>query len=205
MRKWITLTLLISFIFLLILYSGNKIPIENNGINNQTLNQNLNNIDNNSSRNVDEEEEYNPALELLYNGSMDGIEFGIGTNSIDIIEEWGEPNQKVNFMGGLLLVYDDIYFFTDGFILNKEITYGKVTEIYYTGEESIYGIQIGTALEQVKETLGSPNNTYISHYSELYIDDNLIVNYRAGEYEANFEIDDESEMVHSVSIWKVEK
>ncbi|HVI39769.1 MAG TPA: hypothetical protein VM577_03840, partial [Anaerovoracaceae bacterium] len=131
MRKWITLALLISFVFILIFYSGNKIPIENNGIKNQTLNQNLNNIDNNSSQKEDEEEEYNSALELLYKGNMDGIEFGIGTNSIDIIEQWGDPNQKVNFMGGLLLVYNDIYFLTDGLILNEGITYGKVIGIYY--------------------------------------------------------------------------
>ena len=205
MRKWILVGLIVSLVFIFIFYNGNRIPIENNNIKNQTLNWGFNRTDNNLSQKKDEEKKYNPALEMLYKGYMDTVEFGIGTSGIEIIEQWGEPNQKDNFMGGLLLAYDDIYFFTDGLILKDSITYGDVMGIYYTGDETVYGIQIGMPLEQVKEILGSPDNTYSSHYSELYNDNNLIVNYKAGEYEVNFEIDDKNETVQSISVWKEEE
>ena len=131
---------------------------------------------------------------------MDGVKFGIGTNSIEIIKQWGEPNQKNNFMGGLLLSYDEIFFLTDGNILNDNITYGDVIGIYYTGEETMYGIYEGMPLEQVEEILGNPNGTYISYYSELYAENNMIIKYEAGEYTVFFEIDDESKTVQSISI-----
>ncbi|MBR0596674.1 DUF4309 domain-containing protein [Sinanaerobacter chloroacetimidivorans] len=203
MKKWIVSAFLV-FVLIFMFYSGNKITIENNGNKNQTE-QNLNHTNQKSSDIEDEKEAYNSALELLYKGHMNGIEFGIGADSIEIIERWGEPDEKVNFMGGLLLSYDDIYFLTDGLISNEGITYGKVIGIYYTGEEAIYGIQIGMPLKQLEEILGAPNNTYISQYSELYADNHLIVSYRADKYVADFEIDEQSEMVQSISIWQEEE
>ena len=42
----------------------------------------------------------NQAMELSYSGQMDGVDFGIGTNSAEFIKQWGEPARKENFMGG---------------------------------------------------------------------------------------------------------
>ncbi len=208
LNKWIIIglagLLIVSFVIILIYFIGNKTAIENSSIKNQTSDQDYNDKDINSSDEKDEEEENNPALELLYSGKMEGVEFGIGTNSNKIMEQWGEPDYKENFMGGLLLSYDDVYFFTDGYILDDSITDGEVTGIYYTGDETVYGVHIGMPLEQVEEILGDPNNTYTSHYSELRADNNIILNYMAGEYKVDFE-SDESEMIQSISIWKNEK
>ncbi|WP_242975254.1 DUF4309 domain-containing protein [Anaerovirgula multivorans] len=195
--------------FILIFYNENKIVIkDDNG--NEILNQELKNRDINeengiSSQKKDEEEKYNPALELLYTGKMDGIEFGIGTNSTEIIEKWGEPDYKDNYMGGLLLSYDKTYFLTDGIIIDDSISYGTVGGIYYTGEATIYGIHIGMLLREVEEILGKPNHTYISDNSELYFDNNLIVKYKAGAHTVIFEIENGSETVQSISLWKEEK
>lgn len=151
------------------------------------------------------EGEYNSALEQLYKGKMDGINFGIGADAAEIINLSGEPNQKSNFMGGLLLSYDETFFLTDGNILNDTITYGDVTGVYYTGERTIYGVHKGMPLEEVKEILGEPNDTYIAYSSELYEENNLIIKYGAGEYTVLFEMDDEDKTVRSISIWRNEK
>ncbi|WP_312095187.1 DUF4309 domain-containing protein [Aminipila sp.] len=135
---------------------------------------------------------YVPELELLYEGKMDQIEFGIGSNYNDIIGQWGNPDENVDFMGAILLVYNGIYFF---------INDNQVVGIYYNGEKIIYGTQIGMSDKQLEETLGKPNDTYISHYSELYTDDNLILNYKADKYMVNFEINPESKKIESISIW----
>lgn len=205
MRNWIAAGFIVGFVLILIFYSGHQIPAENDSVSHQTINQDIDHIDSDPPQKEDAEEKYNPALELLYTGNMDGLEFGIGSDSGKIIEQRGEPDQEDNFMGGLLLSYDELFFLTDGFMINGRITHGKVTGIYYIGEESVYGVHIGMPLDQVEELLGDPYGTSISHYSELYTDNNIIVQYRAGGYAAIFEIDDESDLVCSISIWQEEK
>lgn len=170
MKKWIAYTLIIILSFILILFSVHK-----------------------PTSMPSEKEEYIPSLELLYQGKMDGINFALGTDSNTIITQWGVPNQNVEFMGSILLAYNDIYFFTYK---------NKIVGIYYNGKETVYGVKIGSSLDKVADLLGKPNNTFTSQYNELYVDDNLILVYKAGEYSVNFEIDPKSETVSSISIWQ---
>lgn len=201
MRKWITVGFIACFALLIFFYSKDLLGIDHDDGQNQMVNQDINNIEI-SSQEIDEEENDNPALELLSAGKMDGIDIGIGANGKEIIEQLGEPVYKENFLGGLVLSYDDIHFFTDGIISNDNTTYGNVAGIYYTGGEAKYGTNVGMSLKQVEEILGSPDHTYTAQSSELYGDNHLIVRYIKGEYTVKFEVDNESEKVQSISIWR---
>ena len=203
MRKWIVIGLAACFALIFILHGEINIKPESKNNDYQKLNQSLNTVEINPSPKPVEEEKYNPTFELLYKGYMDGVEFGIGTDGAEIIKKWGEPDIKDNFIGGLLLSYDDTYFFTDGLIQNDgSTTYGNLSGIYYTGDDTIYNIQMGMTSEQVEDILGKADEIYTSHNSELFSDDNIIMKYYAGGYSAIFEVDDLSERVRSISMWK---
>ncbi len=177
-KKWILLMIII-ICFIFIFFSFNYGNIKR-GINKENLNLHAS------------KEEYMPALELLYEGKMNDIEFGIGTKYDKIITQWGEPEEYTDsFMGGELLKYGDTYFFVND---------NHVTGIYYTGSNEIYGVQIGMDLEQVVEILGSPNALYDSPYSELYPNEPLILEYKADKYIVNFEINTENKKVNSICI-----
>ena len=147
----------------------------------------------------------NQSIEMFYKAFVSTVEFDIGTNGSKIIDKWGEPNQKANFVGGLLLSYQDTYFFTDGILSNRGITYGDVIGIYYTGDEALYGIHTGMSFEQIEAILGKPNDQYTSQNSEIYNENNLILIYRTDNYKVEFELGGESKTVQSISIWKEEK
>ena len=100
--------------------------------------------------------------------------------------------------------YKEVFFFTDGNILNGDITYGNVKGIYYDGEETAYGICKGMTIEQVEEILGTPSGIHISYYSELYKENNTIMKYEAEDYTVIIEIDDKGKTVQSISIWRKE-
>lgn len=175
-KKWIFISIIIIlFIFIFLSVHNGNIK---NGINKGNM--------------PASKEEYMPALELLNEGKMNSVEFGIGTKSDKIITQWGEPEEyNDSFMGGILLKYGDTYFFVND---------NKITGIYYTGTNEIYGIKIGMDLEQVVESLGSENDLYKSLSSELYINDPLILKYKAGKYIVNFEINTENKKVNSICI-----
>ncbi len=177
-KKWIFISIII-ILFIFIFLSVNNGNIKN-GINKENIHSN--------------KEEYMPALELLYEGKINGVEFGIGTKSDKIITQWGEPEEyNDSFMGGILLKYGDTYFF---------VSDNQVTGIYYTGNNEIYGVQIGMDQEQVEEILGTPSDLYTSLYSELYPDEPLILKYKAGKYIVNFEINTENKKVSSIAIFQ---
>ncbi len=218
MRKWITVAFIASFIPLLIFYSNGvtnhagtasdilitcpaiTAPIEGVDDQDQTSDQDFNDLDLDSSGDIEEVRNYNPALELLSEGRMDGIEFAGGADGKDIVSRRGAPDFEENFMGGLLLAYGETYFLTDGSIYDDHTSYGTVVSIYYTGKEAVYGICAGMSSQQVKDALGSPNDTYISEGSELYPDGSLIAVYKAGKYTAAFVMNGESETVQSIWI-----
>lgn len=202
MRKWITVGFIACFALLIIFYTKDMVNIDHDDSQNQIVNHDINNIEIDSPQKIDEEENDNPALELLSMGKMDGIDIGLGADGKEIIEQLGEPVYQENFLGGLVLSYDDIHFFTDGIISNDNITYGNVAGIYYTGGETKYGTHVGMSLKQVEEILGSPDHTYTAQSSELYGDNHLIARYIKGEYTVKFEVDNESEKVQSISIWR---
>jgi len=204
MKKWITAGCIAAIILMLIFYIGNQMNAEKDTIDNQTQ-QDSNHVDVESDRESEKEAGYHPALELLHAGKMDGIPFAIGTKSIEIIEEWGEPDQTADFLGGLLLAYEDVFLLTDGVVLDDGLTYGTLVGILYIGQNPVYGIQIGMTREEVEAVLGAPNHTYISENSELYADQQTIVRYRAGDYTADIEISHENGTVQSISIWEADK
>lgn len=179
-KKWILLIIII-ICFIIVFFSVNNETIKK-GIHKENLNLHSN------------KEEYMPSLKLLYEGKMNGIKFGIGTKYDKIITQWGEPEEyNDSFMGGILLKYGDTYFL---------VSDNQVTGIYYTGNNKIYGVQIGMELEQVEEILGSPNDLYTSQYSELYINEPLILKYKADKYIVNFEINTENKKVNSIAIFQ---
>ncbi len=179
-KKWIFISIIIIF-FIFIFFTENNGNI-NTDINKENLNQHTS------------KEENIPALELLNEGKMNSIKFGIGTNSDKIITESGEPEEyNDSFMGGILLNYGDTYFL---------VSDNQVTGIYYAGNNEIYGVQIGMDQEQVEEILGSPSDSYTSLYSELYPDEPLILKYKAGKYIVNFEINPENKKVNSIAIFQ---
>ncbi|WP_312653466.1 DUF4309 domain-containing protein [Aminipila sp.] len=175
-KKWIFISIIIIFIIFILFCVNNQNT--KNGINNENIHPS--------------KESYMPALELLYEGKMNGVEFGIGTKYDKIITQWGEPEEYTDsFMGAILIKYGDTYFFVND---------NQVTGIYYTGSNEIYGVEIGMDLEQVVEILGSQNDLYDSPYSELYPDEPLILEYKAGKYIVNFEINTENKKVNSICI-----
>ena len=179
MKKKVILILIIIISLFFIVFS----------VNYENIKKNINEENQNIIKN-----EYIPALALLYEGKMDDIEFGIGINYDKLIAQWGDPEEYTeSFMGGKLLKYGDTYF-----LVSDDI----ITGIYYTGDDEIYGIKIGMGLEQIVEILGGKNRLYRSIYSELYINDPLILEYKAGKYIVNFEINTENKKVDSISIFQ---
>ena len=135
--------------------------------------------------------ENNPLLKLAYEGKIDGIDFGIGSYSGDIVKKWGIPDRYDNFMGGLYLAYDDkdVVFSTNTFMDDGQITYADVIWIGFWGENrEIFNVRIGMTFEEIEEVLGrssSKETPYENQDSELYCE-NWTITYDIGCYLLKF-------------------
>jgi len=169
-----------------------------------------NDLDNNISENDIDGTEKNdevapkPSKEDLfkkaYKGKMDGIEFGIGAISGDIIDKWGEPDASDYFLGGLYLKYGDIVFFTNGYDES-----GKVVNISFSDENTeVYGIRLGMMIKEIEEILGTPDTVTSSKDNEEseYYYDNWTTSYVVGNYELIFAHKDKDSSIKWIDLWQ---
>jgi len=146
--------------------------------------------------------EDNPLLELARQGRVDGIEFGIGDKTKDIVEKWGKPDRKEWFLGGLYYRYDDknVVFFTNEGSVGQdgnEIVNGDVVDIGIFGEDrEVYNVRLGMTIEEITAILGEPTYTMTPEYnedSELFY--GWTYKYDVGEYIVYFQADTEDSPV----------
>lgn len=100
---------------------------------------------------------YNEYLKLAYEGKMDGIEFGIGDNTEEVVKKWGEPLEIDYFAGGLYLKYDNIVFFTNGYTDEGKIHHGEIQNMILFNNKDTYGIKSGMDIYAIEKILGQPN------------------------------------------------
>lgn len=150
--------------------------------------------------------EDNPLLELARKGRIDSIEFGIGSSTEEIIEEWGLPDDYDYFMGGLYFKYDDknVLFFTSAAKENDEIIHGEVKCMgSFEENKEVFNVKIGMTFDEIIAILGEP--TYIGtpeehEDSELLYGTWAIV-YDTEEYEIDFVTRIENGPVDTVYLW----
>jgi len=99
----------------------------------------------------------NSILDIIGEGKLPGIEFGIGASCKEIVNKMGKPKDQEFFEGGLYLDYDKVIFLTD----SDESYNGKVTSIsIYEGQ--IFGVKVGMKPSEIKKVLGKPSFEGIS-------------------------------------------
>jgi len=159
--------------------------------------------DTDETEKIDEVAEKPSKEELLkkaYGGKIDGIEFGIGAISGDIIDKWGEPDASDYFLGGLYLKYGDIVFFTNGYDES-----GKVVNISFSDENTeVYGIRLGMMIKEIEEILGTPDAVTSSKDNEEseYYFDNWTTSYVVGNYELIFAHKDKDSSIKWIDLWQ---
>lgn len=93
-------------------------------------------------------------LDIISEGRVDTVEFGIGASVKDIIEAYGEPEEKDNFMGGSFISYKDFTFFIDKNI--EEIEEGIVVKLGFSEGSELFGVNVGMKFDDIKKILGDP-------------------------------------------------
>lgn len=151
---------LLSAVIFIFTNRENIIGNQNEPRDNPAYNENENNNGNSSLNPVDEE--FNEFLRAAYDGCIDNVEFGIGSDATKIVEEWGEPLSKGYIYGGLYLHYDKATFYTNGYIENSNYIYGNIGMI---DTVESYGVKEGMVIEEVLDVLGTPDGVDI--YDEL--------------------------------------
>jgi len=120
-------------------------------------------------------------FELLREGRVENIEFGIGTKTETIISKWGKADMEDYFLGGTFLTYGNITFFTDA----TDYT-GKVAVIGISENTNVFSAKVGMTFNEIKKILGAPAAEIKSGTEdELYGGDWCLV-YESGEYKVSF-------------------
>ncbi|HZK34767.1 MAG TPA: DUF4309 domain-containing protein [Bacillota bacterium] len=155
-------------------------------------------------------DEHDSHLELVRQGRVDGISFGLGDSTEFIIDGWGEPDESEYYMGGLYLLYDDegVVFFT-----SADGEYGQISshgEIVFIGitkeNKEVYGVRIGMTFDEIIEVLGEPEEKRTAEQnesSELLF--GWTIDYIVGEYTVSFQADTGDGQVDVVYLWASEK
>ncbi|WP_202709004.1 DUF4309 domain-containing protein [Sporosalibacterium faouarense] len=175
----------------------NELEIENQNNSEEEKNKTRNYGDEeqeieNGSKNTYEVEkplnhEDNPLFKQVKEGKLEGIEFGIGTYSRDIVEKWGMPDRYDNFMGGLYLAYDDkgVVFSTYTSLNDGKIEYADVMWIgIYGDDKEICNVKLGMNFKEIISVLGEPSyqrNSTQNEAMELY-DGECTIEYETDKY-----------------------
>lgn len=86
---------------------------------------------------------------------IDKIEFGIGDNAEELVEKWGLPLEVDYIYGGLYLKYEDVVFYTNGYITDdKTYFYGTIVTI--EAKEG-FGVKSGMLIVESRAILGEPD------------------------------------------------
>lgn len=118
--------------------------------------------------------------ELLSMGRINGVEFGIGSKTRDIVEAWGPPDYYEGFQAGLYLQYGNIIFFTNSWDLDDE---GYVSVIGLGENINTYGARVGMSCSEIKAILGQPAWEGYTGMGELgsgYENEDWVLYYQAG-------------------------
>lgn len=189
----------------------NEDESSNNDTDEESIDEEVLNID--EVENFEENEdiilithENNPFLELATQGRIDNIEFGIGSQTDKIVEEWGQPDENDYFLGGLFFKYDNenVVFFTDAYSDNGETIHGQVKCIgFYDMNQEIYGVKLGMTFDEIISVLGKP--TYVST-SEQNEESELLygswsITYDTGDHTVDFVSYTEEGPVETVYLW----
>lgn len=149
----------------------------------------------------------NPNFLSARQGQVDGIEFGIGSSTKTIIEEWGLPDLYDYYTGALFFRYDDkgVIFFTGAILATDGIRFihDKVKEIGVFKEgQTIYNVKLGMTFAEITDVLGEPTYFFSPETKSDYVDELLIGNwslmYDVGDYIVIFAAYEEDGPVHSL-------
>lgn len=119
--------------------------------------------------------------ELLSMGRINGVEFGTGSKTKDIVGAWGPPDYYEGFQAGLYLQYGNIIFFTNSWNLDDE---GYVSVIGLGENTNTYGARVGMSCPEIKAILGPPvweGYTGMGELGSGYENEDWVLYYQAGD------------------------
>lgn len=131
---------------------------------------------------------------------IDNVEFGLGDTAEELVDKWGPPLEVDYIYGGLYLKYEDVVFYTDGYINDdKTYSYGTIGTI-----ESLegYGVKSGMSIDESREILGEPDGMGI--FDELKDYGEGIIHptdfYYRDEYTISIPYDKDTKQVQYISL-----
>ena len=145
--------------------------------------------------------------ESAFQGKIEGLEFGIGDLTEQIIALWGMPDKYDYYLDGLYLKYTDrnVIYFTSAVFKEDQIEHGKVVNIAVFGQENSYfGVKIGTKFKDMEEILGKPSAFFSDqdHEDNELFKDSWVAYYDAGDYEIAFRSSHEDGPIQDVYLLK---
>lgn len=144
---------------------------------------------------------YNENLKSAYEGFVDGVEFRLNSPAEEVVKNWGEPLDIGYLYGGLYLAYEDVVFYTDGYMNNdNSYTYGTIGRI---DTRESYGIKAGAmTTDMVMGVLGEPDGWQV--YDEEWKDPEGDIHpkayYYAGDYTITISYRVDNRLVQYISI-----
>ena len=145
--------------------------------------------------------------ESAFQGKIEGLEFGIGDSTEEIITLWGMPDKYDYYLGGLYLKYTDrnVIYFTSAVFKEGQIDHGNVVTIAVFGQEkSYFGVKIGNKFKDMEEVLGKPSSIVSDqeHEDSELFRDSWVAYYDAGDYEIAFRSSHEDGPIQDVYLLK---
>ncbi len=123
-----------------------------------------------------------------YDGHFDDLNILVDENKDAVINKMSKIRDQGGFMGGSFLAYDNYTFIFYGLGIENK-SEGDIADILYHGSNKMYGVEIGTKMDQVKEVLGTPDREdTISNQGEesFYEDGTILLSYYTGSYKVTF-------------------
>ncbi|MBJ6364287.1 DUF4309 domain-containing protein [Paenibacillus sp. GCM10012307] len=118
-------------------------------------------------------------------GLIEGIEFGIGDLTSDVIRDWGEPETMDYWEGGLYFSYPRLVLFTDARKDNDDqLIDGTIQQMGFRSGSELFGVKVGQTFEEIAAVLGdgytmhSPGDN--SH--NVFYADTWSMEYEIGDY-----------------------
>lgn len=128
-------------------------------------------------------------FKLAYEGRMDNEKAIIGKNAEQYITE---PAMISDLLGGLVISYDDVLLFTNGYFDLDDNNRPVSGDVVMIAKHDAYGISSGKQMEEVEKLIGEPDS--IIDFKDDPAENelfgiNTVAYYKTGDYEVIIEYD----------------
>jgi len=131
-----------------------------------------------------------------YDGHFDDLNITVDENKDAVISKMGKIIDQGGFMGGTFISYDNYTFIFYGIGMENKPE-GNIAGIFYHGADSMYGVDIGTKMDQIKEVLGTPDREDVINNDgeeSFYDNGTILLTYYTGSYQVTFISDNEEKL-----------